>query len=128
MKLVYLAGPFTASTPWGIEENIRAAESAAACILARRDDVALIVPHSIGRHFVGRAGTPGYWYAATMRMLEACEVIVMIDGWQKSSGSREEFKVAAGMGTQVFLSPDDFAANLRPLNEAEIARIMEAIQ
>ncbi len=109
MILAYLAGPFTADTPWGVEANIRRAEQAAEDILKARDDVALLVPHSIGRHLVGRAGTPEYWYTATMRMLEACDAIVMLPGWQSSKGARNEISLALGRGIPIWDNPRDFA-------------------
>lgn len=126
MILAYLAGPFTADTPWGIERNIRAAEDAAELILTHRSDVSLIVPHMMGRNFVGRAGTPEYWYAATMRMLEACEAVVMLDNWQRSLGSRNEFLRAVVLGLPIYGSPED-AANWRHLSGIEAFRIWETL-
>jgi len=127
MLLTYLAGPFTAPTPWGIERNIRRAEEAAEDIIRARDDVALIVPHSLGRCFVGRAGTPEYWYAATMRMMESCDAIVMLDGWHESVGSRAEFRRAHGLGLSIYGTEFDFAHRAPPLGDEAIHRIMETL-
>jgi Domain of unknown function (DUF4406) len=114
MILAYLAGPFTADTPWGVEANIRQAELAAEEILQARDDVALLVPHSIGRHFVGRVGTPEYWYTATMRMLEACDAVVMLPGWQSSKGARNELSRALELGRDIWAGPGGFADKWPP--------------
>ena len=120
MILAYLAGPFTADTPWGIERNIREAESAAAFIITHRSDVSLVVPHMMGRNFVGRAGTAEYWYDATMRMLEACEALVLLPGWQGSNGSRAEFRRAHELGLKIYAAPEDLAFDGSPMDAALI--------
>lgn len=120
MILSYLAGPFTADTPWGIERNIRAAEDAAELILTHRSDVSLIVPHMMGRHFVGRASTPEYWYAATMRQMEACSELVLLPRWQGSKGSRAEFRRAHELGLKIYAAPEDLAFDGSPMDAALI--------
>lgn len=127
MILAYIAGPFTADTPWGIERNIRAAEEAAEYILTHRDDVSLIVPHSLGRCFVGRAGTPEYWYRATMRMLEASQAVVLIDGWKSSRGARAEFRRAVELGITVYATPFEFVESLGPMSQEESASVLEGL-
>lgn len=128
MILTYLAGPFTASTPWEIEVNIRAAEEAAELILKARDDVSLIVPHSLSRCFVGRAGTPQYWYDATMRMLEACEAVVMIDRWQHSTGARNELRRAIQLGLSIYDSQVSFANGCPPISLQRATSILESAE
>ena len=49
MKLIYIAGPFTAPTHWQVAQNIRAAEAAGR-------EVALlghmpVIPHVLGQHY-----------------------------------------------------------------------------
>lgn len=127
MKLVYVAGPFTDNTPWGIEANIRKAEETAACILLARDDWSLIVPHSLGRHFVGRAGTPEYWYASTMRMMEACSAICLVYGWQRSKGSRAEFRRAAELGIEIYEGHTDAIEGIC-MSENAIAMVLESLE
>lgn len=127
MILSYLAGPFTADTPWGIERNIRAAEDAAELILTHRSDVSLIVPHMMGRNFVGRAGTAEYWYAATMRQMEACSELVLLPAWQASQGSRDEFRRARELGLRIYACPEDFALTDTPMTTLEILRVLETL-
>jgi hypothetical protein len=126
MILACLAGPFTADTPWGIERNIRAAEDAAELILKARDDVSLIVPHMMGRNFVGRAGTPEYWYTATMRQMEACSELVLLPAWQASKGSRDEFRRACGIKLRIYASPDDFAL-VRQMTITEVTDVLKGL-
>ena len=51
MKLVYIAGPFRAPTPWGIEENVRHAERHAFEIA--KLGAMPVCPHANTRHFDG---------------------------------------------------------------------------
>lgn len=90
MKLVYIAGPYTAATDEEIEANILAAEELARRIIARTDKVACLVPHSIGRNFKRGPGSPQYWYDATLRMLEPCDALITVGNWRASKGTRNE--------------------------------------
>lgn len=126
MRLIYIAGPFTAVTPWGIEANIRAAEDFAAGIIAATEEVSCVVPHSMGRHFVGRAGSPAYWYAATMRQLEACDGVAFVEGWWESTGSRAEFRRAVELGLPVYFRGVDVVLD-RPATAEVIARVLKGL-
>jgi nucleoside 2-deoxyribosyltransferase len=99
MKVVYIAGPFTAETDEEIYINICAAEQAA--YSAQLMGLAALCPHSIGRSFVG-THTPEYWYEATLEMMRRCDAVFLVDGWEDSEGTILEIGEAGRLGIPVF--------------------------
>lgn len=103
MKLIYVAGPFSAPTREGVEENIMRAESLAV-------DVALlgacpICPHANTSHPAFEKAQPyQFWIDATLEMLRRCDAVIFTRNWQKSSGARGEHEDAVRRGQPVFYS------------------------
>lgn len=112
MKLVYVAGPFTAPTAWQIAENVRAAERAGlqvACCGAMP-----VIPHANTANFHGTC-TPEFWYAGTLELLRRCDAIVLIDGWRGSRGAVIEKETAEKRGMPVFIL--NYFGNIPGLSE-----------
>lgn len=86
-RLVYIAGPYRASTPYQVERNIRAAEDLG-LIVAYAGGVP-VIPHSMFRYFDGLL-TDQYWLEATQTLMLECDRMVMLPGWETSEGSRAE--------------------------------------
>ena len=99
MKVVYIAGPFRASTPWGVECNVRNAEVMALAVAAC--GAMPMCPHTNTRFFDGQL-TAEFWLAGTLELLRRCDALVLVDGWEKSSGTRAEVNEAARLGLPVF--------------------------
>jgi hypothetical protein len=107
MILAYIAGRFTGADDIQVELNIRAAEDAARRVISSTELVACLVPHSIGRYFKQGPGSPAYWYAATMEMCERCDCILMVPGWETSSGSVRERHRMVELGRPIFTEVED---------------------
>lgn len=99
MKVVYVAGPFTAPTAWGIEQNVRVAEEAG--LRVAEMGASALVPHTMGRHLVGTI-TPAYWYEATLALMLKCDAVLTVDAWGSSNGATNEVLVAREKGIPVF--------------------------
>lgn len=117
MKLIYVAGKYNDSTPYRIEQNVRAAEDVALQIAETRQFSA-ICPHTQSRNFAGTVDEE-YWIKATMAQMEVCAGVVLVGGmyeWQSSPGTMGELKRAFDMGIPVYSSAFDLVNNL-PLTE-----------
>lgn len=87
MKLVYTAGPFRGKTAWDVESNVRVAENYALCIA--RLGAMPVCPHANTRFFHGQIDEQ-FWVYGTLRLLEVCDAMVLIPGWERSVGARGE--------------------------------------
>lgn len=100
MKVVYVAGPFRADTPWGVEQNIRRAE-AFALELWRTGKFAVICPHTNTRFF-DKAAPDDVFLQGDLAILKRCDAVVLIPGWGRSKGSNAEVVAAWSAGIPVF--------------------------
>lgn len=99
MKLVYVAGPFTAPTAWEIEQNVRKAEEVA--FFVQGLGAMPVTPHANSRFFFG-TNTPRFWYEGTMELLKRCDGIIMGQRWKSSKGSVEEYNYAQSVSMPTF--------------------------
>ena len=96
--VVYLAGPFRAANAWEVEQNIRAAETMALEVWRR--GYACLCPHTNTRFFDG-AADDAIWLAGDLAMLARCDVVLMLPGWEQSSGATAEHGYAISRGIPV---------------------------
>lgn len=87
--LVYVAGPFSAPTREGVEQNIARA-------VARGLQVAAlgampVCPHANTSHpDYERLQPYQFWIAGTLELLKCCRALITVHGWEASSGARGE--------------------------------------
>lgn len=110
MKKVYIAGAYSSRALTSeeryieISNNILNAESTA--IWMANMGIGFICPHLHTAHFEEKAKAPESFYRELdMDLLAACQGIYMLEGWQKSSGSRAEHDWAMENGLPVFYAP-----------------------
>lgn len=130
MKIIYIAGPFRASTAWGIAENVRAAERVG--LEVARAGAMPLIPHANTAHFHGEGPQLGhdfsasshcrhcligfgdirktevcsmlsdrFWLEGTLELLRRCDAVLLVPGWEKSSGTRAEIEEAERLGIPV---------------------------
>lgn len=99
MKVVYVAGRFTAPNAWEIERNVRAAEEVGMQV-AKMGAMPLI-PHANTRFFHGTI-SPEFWYEGTLELLRRCDFVVLVKGWEDSKGVKLELEEAKRLGKPVF--------------------------
>lgn len=99
MRVIYIAGPFRGAHAWAVAQNVRRAEELAfaGCQLG----AAVLCPHANTAHFDGTL-TDDYWLAATLELLRRCDAVLLVPGWEKSSGTRGEVAEAKRLGMPVF--------------------------
>lgn len=107
MKVVYIAGPFSADNPWLIELNIREAEKVAYRVAEL--GASPLCPHSNTGSFKGTLSYE-FWIEATIALLRRCDAVLMVNGWGNSRGSVGEHKAAIDLGIPVFYGLEEFAS------------------
>ena len=104
MKLAYTAGPYRAPTVHGIVRNIREAETVALALWGL--GFAVVCPHKNTSLFDG-AAPDEVWLRGDLVIMERCDLVVMVPGWEKSSGAKAERDRALELGIPVFDWPKD---------------------
>jgi nucleoside 2-deoxyribosyltransferase len=102
MKLVYVAGPYRAGTPQGVELNIAVARRVG--ILVAISGNYPVIPHSNTSKFEDLIPSLGdeFWLEGTMELMRKCDCVVLCPGWEHSSGTRAEIREAQTLGIPVY--------------------------
>lgn len=108
MKLIYIAGPFRASSSYvpghqdmfKVQENIMAAMKLGLDV-ARLDGAFPVIPHA-NTMFFTNAALDKVWLDGDLEMLRRCDAILMTSDWERSSGARAEEAFAKEHGIPVF--------------------------
>lgn len=87
MKVVYVAGPYSAELQYEREDNIQAAKRAG--LLVALAGGCPIIPHANTGSFWGTK-TPDFWYEATSELLSRSDCALFVDHWWNSKGSVRE--------------------------------------
>lgn len=100
IPLVYIAGPFSAPTREGVEENIKAAESVG-IVIAELGGMP-VIPHCNTSHpdFEEAQGYQ-FWVAGTAKLMARCDAVVLVKGWETSKGATGERDLALQLGIPV---------------------------
>lgn len=106
MKLVYIAGPYTAKTFLGIDQNIADARIAAANLASA--GIGFLCPHLNSAHFevITPEVPPEFWYEMTMEMLRRADGVWALPGWSFSKGTKAEIAEASKLGLPLFYTQD----------------------
>ena len=100
MKLIYIAGPYSAETAWLKKQNIQAAEKAAETVWMLGH--AALCPH-LNTQYMDGIATYDQFIEGSLLMVERCDAVLLIDGWQRSTGAKIEKKHAEKHGVPVFI-------------------------
>lgn len=101
MKIIYVAGPYRGDTA----ANIQRAREASIRLWGM--GFYCITPHlnTGGFHIDGTAPEEVY-LAGYLEIVKRCDAMVLLTGWQKSSGTRSELELAESLGLPVAEWPD----------------------
>jgi hypothetical protein len=122
MKLVYVAGPYRASTEYGVMLNIQKAERLALRVWLA--GAACICPHK-NTAFFGGATHDNVWLEGDKEIVKRCDAVVCTDGWETSVGASGEVDLAKKLGIPVFEDFSIFEQWLRS-NENQTSRVSDA--
>lgn len=115
---LYVAGPYRAASAPAINKNISKAQLVASAAASR--GWFPMVPHNMSIGFE-QAGDEAYWLAHTMSVMERCDALVLIDGWQRSAGTVAEVARARELSIPVYEGL--YALPSYPLREANTDRL-----
>lgn len=92
-KLIYVAGPFRADTPWGVMQNVRHAEAWTLRMnelaYAAELPVSIVCPHTQTQNF-DKLLDDRWWLNSTKALLARCDALIAIPGWDRSRGTQDE--------------------------------------
>ncbi len=104
--ILYVAGPYRAPTPAGVNKNIRKAREVAIA-LWRAGHVALC-PHINSAHFEKHApDVPQDAYLdGGLELLKRCDGIVLVEVWEHSAGAGSEDRLSHKYGRRSWHYPN----------------------
>jgi hypothetical protein len=99
LRLLYLAGPFTAGGVQQMPENVERARAVA--LELWRMGAAVLSPHLNHGGFFGQIPEP-LALDACLEMVGRCDALVILPGWWLSTGTRLEMERARRLGLSIF--------------------------
>jgi hypothetical protein len=100
-RILYVAGPYRAPTPEGVQANIDKARAAAQSLWSK--GWAVICPHMNSAHM---AGKPSIYMAGDLTIIErldpAKDGLYLLQGWSYSEGSVREYYAAKDRGLTIY--------------------------
>lgn len=106
--IIYVAGPYRAPNVWEVEQNIRRAEMLAYEVWQVPGCVPL-TPHLLGRH-LDKVVPDEIVLPAMMRLLDVCDGLILVSGWDLSAGTFEEVVHARSKNKPIFASIESLRA------------------
>ena len=102
--LIYVAGPYRAATRAAIAQNIAAARQLG--LAAARLGWFPVIPHSNTSHLDHYAPelSDEFWLRGTMEMMERCDALVLVTGWEVSKGTAAEIARADELRIPIYRS------------------------
>lgn len=113
IPVVYVAGPYRGPNRAAIELNIQAARHVGKLCCVK--GWSPIIPHANTGHLdEALPGTPDeFWLESTMELLRRSDAVVLVPGWDMSSGTLAEIREAQRRGIPVFDSMNDLPSAQR---------------
>lgn len=104
--LIYVAGPYRAATREAIALNIDAARVIG--ISAAALGWFPVIPHANTAHMELDLPELGdeFWLRGTMEMMERCDAVVLVPGWESSAGTKGEMARADALRIPIFRTLD----------------------
>lgn len=104
--VVYIAGKYSAPTKDGVSENIEKARAVYHELL--HNGFGAFCPHVHSAHLEDLVPAISYelFLEMDLQLMNACNVIVFLPGWENSPGAVREYEHAQNRGIEIFLWKD----------------------
>ena len=103
-KLAYLATPYSDNNPEIMEERFLKVNKVASILISNGEIIFSPISHTHPIKLAGNLpGTWQFWDEFDRTYLERCYrlYVLMIDGWEKSTGVNAEIKIAKELGLEI---------------------------
>lgn len=99
MEIVYIVGPYRSTNGiYGVVNNIRRAEKVA--LKYWKKGYAVICPHK-NTALMDGAATDKMFLDGGMKLVEVADIIVVMENWKQSEGSRAEVDLAKKLNKRI---------------------------
>lgn len=117
IPVVYVAGPYRGPNRAAIELNIQAARHVGKLCCVK--GWSPIIPHANTGHLDETLpGTPDeFWLESTLELLRRADAVVLVPGWENSSGTLAEIAEAQLRGIPVYRSLQQMPSALQFVDE-----------
>ena len=107
---IYVAGPFIAKSPWETYRNTIKAEEASAEIWQRcGEGVLVLTPHLNSGNMIGVSNERTF-INAYLKVVSITDATFVLDGWEKSKGTKGEIIRTLEIGKPVFFRINDLVS------------------
>jgi hypothetical protein len=110
VKVIYIAGPFRSKAAGGrynyYEQHLNIVRAEALAWKVWEAGAAPIAPHLNTIHFQGSL-PDDVWLEGDIAIMKKCDAVLMTDDWTRSSGAREERRVAMEAGMTILYNLDE---------------------
>ena len=104
MKVIYIAGKYTAPNQKTKKKNIKNAEEAAKAVWKR--GMAAICPHLNTKNWDNLLDTEEF-LEGFFSIVKKCDAVLMLNGWKDSTGAEAEHWLATTYNVPVFYSVNE---------------------
>lgn len=106
MKKIFIAGPYHGANSLDVDQHTSRAEELGLRV-AEMGGLP-VIPHTMYRYW-GRTLNADYWPARGIELLDVCDAVYVVAGYQSSRGTLAEISRAIMAGMRVFYSerPED---------------------
>lgn len=106
MKLLYIAGPYRASTIKARDIHIAQAEAAGMMLLKRKNGWFPMIPHTNTGRFEDAIPEVGddVYLQGTLEMMRRSDAVLLLNGYEHSSGTAGEISEAKRLGLPIYKS------------------------
>ena len=104
IRLVYVAGPYSATNAYAVQHNINKAWEMG-CHVADLGAFP-VIPHTNTMHMDGIQPYK-FWAEGTMQLMTHCDAVLILDGYIDSRGTKAEIKEAERLKIPIFYNLED---------------------
>jgi hypothetical protein len=104
--LIYLAGPYTGSTPKERDDNVMRAKMIGLFVILLGDDP--FIPQSMTHGLEDFGVSYERFLYLGLNILQRCDALLLLPNWEISKGAKKELKAAQKLGVKVFESLEEY--------------------